>query len=65
MNGEGKLRTELIKTGIPSYEWPSSDGQVKTTSPCFAPAALGGVTWENRTVSDPYSCAKAPRRIGG
>ncbi|MDQ2843265.1 MAG: hypothetical protein M3Y72_19960, partial [Acidobacteriota bacterium] len=33
MNGEGKLRTELIKTGIPSYEWPSSDGQVNYKLP--------------------------------
>ena len=28
MNGEGKLRTELTRTGIPNYEWPSLDGQV-------------------------------------
>ena len=28
MNGEGKLRTEPVTTGISSYEWPSLDGQV-------------------------------------
>jgi hypothetical protein len=28
MNGEEKLRTVLTKTGIPTYEWPSLNGQV-------------------------------------
>jgi hypothetical protein len=28
MNGEGKLRMELVRTGIPSYGWYIFDGQV-------------------------------------
>ena len=31
MNGEEKLRTVLTKTGIPTYEWPSLNGQVTFT----------------------------------
>ncbi len=40
MNGEGKLRTELTKTGIPSYEWPSLDGQVTRTQCRIHPQKL-------------------------
>ena len=35
MNGEEKLRTVLTKTGIPTYEWPSLNGQVSGSSKKF------------------------------
>jgi hypothetical protein len=28
MNGEGKLRTKLVRTGNPSYDWYRFNGQV-------------------------------------
>src|SRR4051794_5108409 len=31
MNGEGKLRIKLVRTGNPSYDWHSFDGQVMDT----------------------------------
>jgi len=29
MNGEGKLRIKLVRTGNPSYDWHSFNGQVR------------------------------------
>jgi len=39
MNGEGKLRTKLVRIGDPSYDWNGFDGQVSpipgTRNPSF------------------------------